>query len=341
MRAQDYGIEAIGEWYGEAAINCVSAGEPLGLRESTIRGKSGFLHIRRKKPTQETSDLAALAVRDLVVRTQLDLSTVQVLIVVTQNPDAQGLPHTSAVLQAKLDLPAVPAFDISLGCSGFVYGLSVITAFLAAHNLERGLLITADPYSKIIDTEDRKTALLFGDGATATLVSNSPKLRVGSFDFGTNGHYHSALEVGEDGKLSMSGRQIYQLSIEHAPESVRRVLERSELSPRDVDQFILHQGSLYVLNAINNRLVGKGSIGGRKEAEAIFTLAEIGNTVSSSIPMSLNRALRDTDKVIAIAGFGVGFSWASGVLHRVTAGPLPQLVGQAPVGAKHEPTEVV
>ena len=110
------------------------------------------------------------------------------LIVVTQNGDGEGLPHTAAIVQHKLGLPTrVAAFDISLGCSGFVYGLYALKGFLDATGGQNGIMVTADPYSKVIDREDRITSLLFGDAATATWLGESPIWQLGEVHFGTDG----------------------------------------------------------------------------------------------------------------------------------------------------------
>src|SRR3546814_2884839 len=117
------------------------------------------------------------------------LNEIQVLVVVTQNPD-NNLPHVAAQVHGKAALPEqCAAFDVSLGCSGYVYGLSIITSFMAVNGFERGVLITADPYSKIVDKNDKNTRLLFGDAATATLISNEPLLVAGPFSFGTTGTF--------------------------------------------------------------------------------------------------------------------------------------------------------
>jgi len=123
--------------------------------------------LRRKFPIQENN--------------------IDALIVVTQNPDV-NLPHTSAIVHGKLSLPAKCAcFDVSLGCSGYVYGLSIISSFLRENSLRTGLLFTSDPYSKIIDRNDKNTALLFGDAASVTLIGDDPIYTMGSFTFGTIG----------------------------------------------------------------------------------------------------------------------------------------------------------
>ena len=115
-------------------------------------------------------------------------SLIDCLVVVTQNPDGDGLPHTSAIVHAKLNLKTSCAvFDISLGCSGYVYSLSIIKSFMESNSLKNGLLFTCDPYSKIIDINDKNTSMLFGDAATVTMMNTKPKLLLDKFIFATSG----------------------------------------------------------------------------------------------------------------------------------------------------------
>src|SRR5262249_44373937 len=153
-----------------------------------LREKSGMVRLAIRAPGEETSDLCTGAFADLQRRVGVRKEDIDCIVVCTQNPDARGLPHTSAVVHAKLELPdSCAAFDISLGCSGFVYGLSAIQGFMQANGLTKGILFTADPYSKIIEETDKTTSLLFGDGAAATFISDAPVWRTGKFLFGSRG----------------------------------------------------------------------------------------------------------------------------------------------------------
>ncbi len=119
--------------------------------------------LPRKSPDQETSDLCVAAFQDLCAGRHIDVSKIDCIVVCTQNPDSDGIPHVSAIVHGKLGLSETCAsFDISLGCSGYVYGLSLVSSFMEANDLRKGLFFTADPYSKIIDMNDKNTSLLLG-----------------------------------------------------------------------------------------------------------------------------------------------------------------------------------
>ena len=181
------------------------------------------------------------------------VESIDVLIVVTQNGDEEGLPHTSAIVQDKLGLPThVAAFDISLGCSGYVYGIYAIKGFMEAAGLKNGLLITADPYSKIVDPEDRNTTMLFGDAATATWMGEDATWQLGKAKFGTDGSGAPHLKV-TDGVFFMNGRQVFNFALLKVPAHLHELLNESDLTSEDIDAFCIHQGSAAIVDAVARR----------------------------------------------------------------------------------------
>ena len=147
------GIKAIASYLPEQQVSNVDRAEEAGKDVEFIIDKVGFTSLLRKSNEQDTSDLCVHAFEALLANNPyINKEEIDCLIVVTQNPDGFGLPHTSAIVQHKLGLSEnVAAFDVSLGCSGFVYALDVIQAFMSAQGLQHGLLFTSDPYSKVID----------------------------------------------------------------------------------------------------------------------------------------------------------------------------------------------
>lgn len=302
------GIQAIGTYLPSGRIDNRPRMAQFEIDESFLLEKTGMLRLAVKAEDEETSDLCSKAFTDLQSKTTLQPEDVECIVVCTQNPDGRGLPHTSAIVHAKLGLASsCTAFDISLGCSGFVYGLSVIQAFMQANGFRKGILFTADPYSKIVDENDKNTSLLFGDGATATLISDMPVWRTGKFLFGSHGKESAAIQVDPvSEKLSMNGRAVFSFSATVVPKNITAMLAANHLTIEDIDCFALHQGSRYIIDTLIKKL-------GIEEGKAPFVAVDYGNTISSSIPLLLSTT--DTNlKHIAIAGFGVGLSWASTVL---------------------------
>jgi 3-oxoacyl-[acyl-carrier-protein] synthase-3 len=305
------GIQAIGSYIPpQRNDNDALAGKFEFTREF-LESKIGVFTTSIKAEDEETSDLAMKAVQSLKAKLgeALDLASIQCLVLVTQNPDGHGLPHTSAILHKKLGLsPRCFAFDISLGCSGFVAGLAAIKGFMQVTGLKKGLLVTADPYSKVIDREDRNTVLLFGDGAAATLISDEPIWEIGEFDCGTIGQSCEALTVRENGKLEMNGRAVFDFSALQVPPSIARALEANKLTVEDVDLGILHPGSKYIVDTVAKRA---------KLANVARGAETYGNTVSSSIPLLLENVALGSARHILISGFGVGLGWATTILRSV------------------------
>lgn len=305
------GIKSIASYVPAAGLDNYAQGAKFGKDEEFILGKIGSAFLPRKTDEQETSDLCVEAVNALfAANPELSRDSVDALIVVTQNGDAEGLPHTAAIVQDKLGLPTcVAAFDISLGCSGYVYGIYALKGFMEAAGLKNGLLVTADPYSKIVDPEDRNTTMLFGDAATATWMGEDPVWALGKAAFGTDGSGAAHLKV-NDGVFFMNGRQVFNFALLKVPAHLHELLAQSALTPDDIDAFCIHQGSAAIVDAVARRFEDKPE-------KFVKDMVETGNTVSSSIPLLLEKHALDTRwQRVALSGFGVGLSWGSAILHR-------------------------
>ena len=172
--------------------------------------------------------------------------------------------------------------------------------------LSRGVLVTADPYSKIVDPADKNTALIFGDAATATLLDKNAIFALGRFDFGTDGSAGEALTILDNGHLSMNGRAVFDFTARHVPPSVERTLALNGIPIDHVDSFLLHSGSRYIVDTLSRRL----------GIAAPFTSSSIGNAVSSSIPLMLEAMIDGPERLVFASGFGVGLGWASTMLSK-------------------------
>jgi len=304
------GIEAIAVHIPPGRASNLDLRDTFDVDEAFLVDKIGVLERAVKAPEEDTSDLALAALEKLIEQQGLARDAIEVLVVVTQNPDS-NLQHVSALVHGRAGLsPTCAAFDLSLGCSGYVYGLSVLQSFLAGNGLSRGVLITCDPYSKVIDPNDKNTVLLFGDAATATLIGPNPIFLCGPFTFGTQGDLTGALTCRE-GVLHMNGREVFNFAATVVPKDIARLLELACLSKSDVDCFIFHQGSRYIVETLAKRL-GLNKDGVRMD------IMHTGNTVSSSIPILLAREF-DNPSVwtLVMSGFGVGLSWSSCVCKRI------------------------
>jgi len=307
------GIKAIARYCPEIRVSNIDRAEETGKSVEFITDKVGFTSVLRKGATEDTSDLCVHAFEALLAKSpDIDPEKIDCLIVVTQNPDGSGLPHTSAIVQHKLGLSEnLAAFDVSLGCSGFVYALDVIQSFMGAQGMRHGLLFTSDPYSKVIDPQDYNTELLFGDAAAVTYIAENPIFVSRKSTYCTNGKLSHSIKVDADTRLlSMLGNNVFKFAVTKVPLQIEKCLEMNGLDKNDVDLYLLHQGSKYIIDNLIPLL-------GINADKVPFLAAETGNTVSSSIPLMLEHYMDSTEKTILISGFGVGLSWATSVLERV------------------------
>ncbi len=305
------GIKAITSYLPSEVVDNYEQAKIFGESDEFIKNKIGAIWLPQKNKNQDTSDLAKQAVLRLFERCpELNKIDVDALVIVTQNPDDEGLPHTSAILQDKLKLPTtVAAFDISLGCSGYVYGLFLLKGFLEASGLENGILVTSDPYSKIVDKNDRITSMLFGDAATATWLGADPLWLLDAVAYGTDGSGSEYLKVVKQ-FLHMNGRQVFNFAATKVAPHIKELLNREGMSPEDIDIYCLHQGSAAIIDAISKRFQNISK-------RFIKDMTNTGNTVSSSIPLLLEKIINDkTLNRILISGFGVGLSMATAIISK-------------------------
>lgn len=303
------GIKSIASYVPADAIDNVEQAARFDKSADFIENKVGARRLPRKAPGQETSDLAVQAVERLLARNpELQRDQIDAVVVVTQNGDGAGLPHTAAIVQAKLGLKTgVAAFDISLGCSGYVYGLYMLAGFMRQLGLGNGLLVTADPYSKIIDENDAVTAMLFGDAATATWLSEGASWQLGAMSCGTDGTGRDSLRVEHD-VLHMDGRAVFNFAATRIPAEIKSLLAQAGCRPDEIDAFCLHQGSYAIIDTISKRFP-------EVTERFVKDIEQVGNTVSSSIPLLLEHRLDQPGwNRVLVSGFGVGLSWATALL---------------------------
>jgi len=305
------GINNIGCHIASERVSNLEKTEKHGVTNTFIKEKIGMTSVARKQASEKASDLCVLAYDNLVEGvSESVLEDIEFLCVCTQNGDYQ-LPHTSAIVQAKLGAPKnCAAFDISLGCSGYVYSLHIAKSFMESNGLKKGLLFTSDPYSNIVDRNDKNTDLLFGDGATATFLTENPLFDVKNGVFETDGSRFDHLIKRNNEFLVMNGRGIFEFTMKAVPAIVDKCLETNGLKKEDIDLFLLHQASKYIVDNLCRRM--------KLEPEKTpFLIKDYGNTISSTIPMMLKNYLGDTTKQnILICGFGVGLSIGSSILRR-------------------------
>ncbi|MHB8900468.1 MAG: 3-oxoacyl-ACP synthase III family protein [Thermoguttaceae bacterium] len=295
-----------------------------------IEDKTGIRCRRVVTGSELASDLAAAAAERLFGSGACTAADIDFVLLCTQSPD-YPLPTTSCLLQDRLGIPTTAgAFDINLGCSGFVYGLSVAKGLIETGQVCNVLLLTAETYTRHLDPDDIGVRAVFGDGAAATLVSADEGLSdsgedpLGPFVFGTDGRgaqelilrRHSLREgvehPGEGGDwLRMNGPEIFAFTLKEVPASIQALLARSGKGMDQIDLFVFHQANKFMLEHLRRKL----KIAPEK---FVYALEDCGNTVSATIPIALCRAAERGQlgggQGVMIVGFGVGYSWSAALL---------------------------
>ena len=290
----------------------------LDTTDEWIRSRTGIVERRIAEPHVATSDLAFEAAQAALKSAPGD--EIGALIVATTTPD-HPLPGVAPLVAARLGLDPIPAYDIQAVCSGFIYGLSSAAGLIATGVADRVMVIGADVMSRVVDQDDRATAVLFGDGAGAVTVraGHPDELgAIGPFDLGSDGEQARLLFIAAGGTrtpvdaatdtgqrfLKMDGRQVYRHAVRRMTESSQRLLQRAGLEIGDVDRFVAHQANLRILMAVADRL-------GIPDERRVSNVDRYGNTSAASIPLALADAgLRPGERVLLTA-FGSGFTWGS------------------------------
>ena len=280
---------------------------------------------------ETAGDMAYKAAEKLIVENGVNKSSIDFVLLCTQSPD-YFLPSTSCIIQHKLGLSTkCGAFDFNLGCSGYEYGLAMAKSLIVSGIAKNILLLTAETYNKHIHPKDKGNRTIFGDGASASLITKEGFARIGEFVLGTDGsgydrlihktgamrHYERMNDIHEDENgnplssdhLFMDGKAIFDFTSDVVPPMIEETLQKNNLISDDVDLYVFHQANKYMINYLRKLM--------EIDKDKFYVYMEtVGNTVSSTIPIALCEAQKE-DKLhgnVVLAGFGVGLSYGAVVL---------------------------
>ncbi len=297
---------------------------------SKFEEKVGIKNRYWVQENETAFDLAKKVCEKLFDR--VDKHEIDYILYCTQSPE-YFLPTTACILQNHLGLKKnIGAFDFNLGCSGYTYGLSLAKGLINSGQVKNVLLVTAETYSKYLHPNDRSNRAIFGDAATATLISFSEEDSFGEFLFGTDGSGYDKLIVKNgcsrfpydvsapeinygtensytDNHLYMNGPEVFNFTNEVVPNFTNEVLSKNSKTIQDIDQFIFHQANAFMLNFMRKRL--------KIDSDKFYiNLEDGGNTVSSTIPIALKKFSQEITQVtnVVLVGFGVGLSWSGGLI---------------------------
>ena len=297
-----------------------------------IANKVG-IHTRHIADENETAaDLAVRAAEKLfATETNINRNEIDFILFCTQSPD-YFLPTSACLIQDKLGLPTTcGALDFNLGCSGYIYGLSLAKGLIMGGIAKNVLFLTGETYTKHLHPKDKGNRTIFGDAGSATLISTEGFAEIGNFSLGTDGkgaenlivktgafkHKSPLNDLNFDEKanptssdyLFMNGSEIFNFTIDVVPSLVNYTLDKNELTKEDVDGYVFHQANAFMLNFLRKKLK-------IEEEKFHYYMSEVGNTVSSTIPIVLYEKLKENKLKgnLLLAGFGVGYSWGGRIL---------------------------
>lgn len=292
-----------------------------------IRTRTGIGARRLAKASESLSTIATSAGRNAIAMAGITPVEIDLIILATSTPD--DLFGSACRIQAELGAINAVAFDMTAACSGFVFGLVTAAQYIRTGVYQNILLIGADVLSRWVDWEDRRTCVLFGDGAGAIVMQAASGDRLLGFELKSDGTENHCLNLtykaqpkpiiegvdvgrGSYQNISMNGKEVYRFAVQRVPEVIDKALFRANLSVEQVDWLLLHQANQRILDAVAERL----SIPPDK---VISNLAHYGNTSAASIPLALDEAVRggqiQPNDIIAASGFGAGLTWGAAVFH--------------------------
>ena len=314
------GITGLGCYVPDRVLTNDDLTELVDTTDEWIMTRTGIRERRIAAPEQAMSDLAAPACVDALEQAGLAPAQVDLLVVATVTPD-MTFPSTAALLADRLGMPDAAAYDLSAGCTGFMYALAQAHGMLAAGLARKAVVVGGDVLSKILDWSDRSTLVLFGDGAGAVVLE---ALDDGGgflgFELGADGgggvHLWlpgsgSRLFEEPDRFVKMNGREVFKFATRVLVSSAEALLEECELAVEDVDVYVPHQANVRIIEHARKKL-------GIPEEKTVINVDRYGNTSSGSIPLALADAAADgrlkPGELVLMTGMGAGLTWGSALI---------------------------
>jgi 3-oxoacyl-[acyl-carrier-protein] synthase-3 len=312
-------------------VTNVDLSKMMDTSDEWIVERTGIRERRVAADDQALSDLALPAARDALEQAGLDAGTVDLIIVATVTPD-MAFPATGAIIADQLGAKDAAAYDLSAGCTGFMYAVAQAYGMLAAGLGQRALVVGGDVLSRILDWSDRGTAVLFGDGAGAVVLERVPEGGFLGFELGADGSGGPQLYLPAGGSRSpateetvadrlhfvqMNGREVFKFATRVLVTSAQAVLAECGRTIEDVDVYVPHQANVRIIEYATQKL-------GIPKEKVVIDVDRYGNTSSGSIPLALADAKREgrlqPGRLVLMTGMGAGLTWGSGLIEWTDGG---------------------
>ena len=330
-------ITGLGGHVPERVITNDELAQLVDTSDEWIVERTGIRERRIAAETEALSDISLPAAQQALEQAGSDGKDIDLLIVATVTPDMM-FPSTAAILADRLGAADAAAYDLSAGCTGFMYGLAQAYGMVAAGLARRALVVGGDVLSRILDWTDRSTVVLFGDGAGAVVIEPSDEAGFLAFELGADGAGGEHLWLPgsgsrrfeePDGLVKMNGREVFKFATRVLVQSAEAVLDRYGTNVGDVDVYVPHQANVRIIDHATKKL-------GIPSDRVVINVDRYGNTSSGSIPLALAEAQADgrlrAGSLVLMTGMGAGLTWGSALMRwtqRLEASPAkPATPGQ-------------
>lgn len=316
-------VAGVGAYLPVRVVSNAELAQKLDTSDEWIRERTGIRERRIAADGECTSDLAIAASQEALRAAGMNANAIDLIVLATATPD-ETFPATATTVQARLGITRGAAFDIQAVCSGFVYAVATADNFIKAGQAKNVLVIGAETFSRIIDWNDRTTAVLFGDGAGAMILTaaqgqgNTKDRGVLSTHLFSDGRHHDLLYVDggpsktmTTGLLRMEGREVFRHAVANMADAIDLALRTNNFSASDVDWFVPHQANQRILDATARKV-------GVHPSRVVSTVAQHANTSAASVPLALVAAVNDgrikRENLVLLEAMGGGFTWGSALI---------------------------
>ncbi|MBG9454871.1 3-oxoacyl-ACP synthase [Lysinibacillus sphaericus] len=302
------GILGIAKYVPEKVVTNFDLEKIMDTSDEWIRTRTGIEQRHFAADDQETSDLAVAAAKEAIEKAGISPEEISLILVATVTQD-QNFPSVACMVQEQIGAVNAAAMDQAAACAGFIYSLVTAKQFVESNAYKYVLVVGVEKLSKVLDWEDRNTAVLFGDGASAAIIGPVSEGRgILSFELGADGTGGKNLYLTQQDTIAMNGREVFKFAVRQMGESAMNVLEKAGLTKEDVDFLVPHQANIRIMESARERL----ELPPEKMSK---TIHKYGNTSAASIGISLVDELEagkiKDDDIVVLVGFGGGLTWGA------------------------------
>ena len=308
-------ITTTGSYLPEKILSNLDLEKLVDTSDAWITQRTGIQHRHVAQAHETTAFMGAQAARLALDEAGLTPKDIDLILVATCSPE-QIFPSTACLIQEALSVPPCAAFDVQAACTGFIYALSTADQFIRTGQVRRALVIGVEAMSRVIDWKDRATCVLFGDGAGAVILEATDHPGVLSTCLKANGAFKDILylnnaKMADDSFLRMEGYSVFRQAVKWLSEIASETIAANNLSPQDIDWIIPHQANIRIIKSTAKKI-------GLPMNKVVVTLHDHANTSGASIPMALDRAIRDgriqKNQYLLLEAFGGGLTWGSALI---------------------------